>query len=170
MLLLYPLHRILNKRPWLSFTFHYASTISVSYCGFDCSCYHLYIPLCFYYIYGITRICDIPISFTFHYASTISHYRTPRHYRTPLYIPLCFYYILSDPQAGRCGKPLYIPLCFYYIHHSKGSQGSKKSTLHSTMLLLYRIFPTSLKPWMILYIPLCFYYIRYHLCLVISSR
>ena len=98
-----------------TFTFHYASTISVvAFNGFSQGVpLHstmlllylwstvissmiaiLYIPLCFYYILAHAVGFAVPPFFTFHYASTISV--TPHFEQaslTILYIPLCFYYI-----------------------------------------------------------------------------
>ena len=100
----------------VTFTFHYASTISME--GDVTTCFIiLYIPLCFYYI-GFNRSSRIMDQlFTFHYASTISiismqktriswtlhstmlllyhDYQSRLDYTVQLYIPLCFYYIIS---------------------------------------------------------------------------
>ena len=70
-------------------------------------------------LYHIAIPC-IPISFifTFHYASTISN--------------LCL-------SCFSCPVHLYIPLCFYYIKYSSFWYKNFDETLHSTMLLLYRV-------------------------------
>ena len=106
----------LRTLPYISFTFHYASTISK--CVLLISCYIplLYIPLCFYYIYVGRYSNHLYSIFTFHYASTIS-------------MLLCFLTCLH---------------CFFTFHYAStislrrtGLTGQVLS-LHSTMLLLYR--------------------------------
>ena len=137
MLLLYP-GRSGHARLPLSFTFHYASTLSIS--G--------EIP---------TRQC---LLFTFHYASTLSMtelFKPVDEIR--IYIPLCFYFILKDLlnlsddenlhstmlllypgqiRRIRWRGPIYIPLCFYFIKMS--------DSVYALPILIY--------------IPLCFYFIQ----------
>ena len=81
------------------------------------ACSTLYIPLCFYYIIWTSAITKRLITFTFHYASTIS----------------MFFRFLTFSLYS-----LYIPLCFYYILMMISPSSFPYSTLHSTMLLLYR--------------------------------
>ena len=143
---------------FVSFTFHYASTIS----------------------YLAVWIYDFEANFTFHYASTISHGRIRKTNTKWLYIPLCFYYIIVI--LNRIHKDcyftfhyastiswssmrlamytlLYIPLCFYYIPAYWRLAWVSPPPLHSTMLLLYPP-QTATSPYRHqLYIPLCFYYI-----------
>ena len=98
-----------------AFTFHYASTLSITdkflhthsmnlhstmlllyqvlNNGFQCT-HPIYIPLCFYFISpsggSLLPVC----AFTFHYASTLSG--VPAAEKTTegnIYIPLCFYFI-----------------------------------------------------------------------------
>ena len=98
-----------------AFTFHYASTISCSSEGLM----SLFSPL------HSTMLLLYPAyngkgaytnNFTFHYASTISYQvYFPLVLRIWLYIPLCFYYIECSYCITADGKALYIPLCFYYI-------------------------------------------------------
>ena len=77
------------------FTFHYASTLSdFPSCTFN-SDFYIYIPLCFYFIQNRRSSTDVRFKFTFHYASTLS---ASRLFLLPpfgiIYIPLCFYFIL----------------------------------------------------------------------------
>ena len=94
MLLLYPDAYSDTPQGGITFTFHYASTISDNFPNFMKYIVYLYIPLCFYYIGIYSKRPWAFTHFTFHYASTISwsghHLCGSLH---TLYIPLCFYYI-----------------------------------------------------------------------------
>ena len=74
------------------FTFHYASTLSITDKHYYINI-NIYIPLCFYFIYdaGITPYCTA--WFTFHYASTLSEFLFVLSVFCCIYIPLCFYFI-----------------------------------------------------------------------------
>ena len=101
----------------LSFTFHYASTLSKRV--FNCACVliWIYIPLCFYFI--IFQFCPAPLLFS-------------------IYIPLCFYFIDELIRVSKHQIIIYIPLCFYFIGKSLSGTLYDVAHLHSTMLLLYR--------------------------------
>ena len=117
MLLLYL--QCLYIRPHVQSTLHSTMLLLYRiYCRVGLQYFLLYIPLCFYYIEECVFKCKTKGHFTFHYASTISS-QDKYHQNTPLflYIPLCFYYIAS---------------CWRYVLPSLLS-------LHSTMLLLYRL-------------------------------
>ena len=137
MLLLYP-HRTLQAR--------------------ERSC--IYIPLCFYFI--------------------------PRAYEDSaesklIYIPLCFYFI----KKGYNGRFAFYIFTFHYastlsrevhmeltrrdgftFHYASTLSDFKRllriiaTYLHSTMLLLYRIWKNKKRSRKLIYIPLCFYFIR----------
>ena len=120
-----------------TFTFHYASTLSVyRYRGGIQSK-----KFTFHYAStlsdAIMARIDTQTRFTFHYASTLSrpHPRTAGNTlylhstmlllypccdvaterRILIYIPLCFYFILSAPAQWKLCFLIYIPLCFYFI-------------------------------------------------------
>ena len=137
------------------FTFHYASTISLSSYPVAALEIYLYIPLCFYYIMPLiimhSRLSQLYIPLCFYYIlrqgsqpSRFSKLYIPLclkplpqwALRSILYIPLCFYYIHNWWLLCQGRYPLYIPLCFYYILELlKANIGLEP--LHSTMLLLY---------------------------------
>ena len=180
MLLLYPLFSKTLESLGFTFTFHYASTLSVL----------------------AAEKRNVYTLFTFHYASTLSISRWRIHDLDGIYIPLCFYFIkfkLStsfdcifhlhstmlllyrirsiypgysyiftfhyastlSPQVLICKDQLliYIPLCFYFIYF-RSSITRSHSNLHSTMLLLYRRTCPLCIDCENIYIPLCFYFIR----------
>ena len=102
-----------------SFTFHYASTLSISRYFF----WMLTISFTFHYASTLSNrtLCTVYCYtlFTFHYASTLSTKRFP-----------------SIPQYS----VIYIPLCFYFIvDYGTWIKFCWKTYLHSTMLLLYQI-------------------------------
>ena len=137
MLLLYPVYRDRPGPAWLiyiplcfyfipytgtvpvlhgSFTFHYASTLSVPQildqvldshlhstmlllypimtAMRGCPAMLIYIPLCFYFIVSDRQDAQIV---------------------TIIYIPLCFYFIPLATLGCHQSKKIYIPLCFYFI-------------------------------------------------------
>ena len=118
MLLLYPIVLVSASVLFLSFTFHYASTLSAAASDIDFCLSFIYIPLCFYFIVYPFHLFRKFHLFTFHYASTLSSVPTALTGNTEL---------------------IYIPLCFYFIPHLSGSRSSTGIHLHSTMLLLYHV-------------------------------
>ena len=116
MLLLYPCPALEYAIYNPLFTFHYASTISVN----------------------VIQAVGQRNCFTFHYASTISRRWCGSTSDFCLYIPLCFYYIMEATGKHQRIFYLYIPLCFYYIRNREAFGDFDQTTLHSTMLLLYR--------------------------------
>ena len=136
MLLLYP-GRSGHARLPLSFTFHYASTLSIS--G--------EIP---------TRQC---LLFTFHYASTLSvqesviacpTFQFTFHYASTL---SCF--VISQ-------RPFIRSFTFHYASTLSTKHFLKTGQilhLHSTMLLLYPLSRITVSSISSIYIPLCFYFI-----------
>ena len=77
-----------------SFTFHYASTLSQSTERLRHG-YHIYIPLCFYFIKCVYHFCG---------------------FLDDIYIPLCFYFIAGRTTLRSAVHGIYIPLCFYFIN------------------------------------------------------
>ena len=77
-----------------SFTFHYASTLSIVGAEHIERIDAIYIPLCFYFI----NPCSLS-----------------RRYIDSIYIPLCFYFIYSWNASFCRTSIIYIPLCFYFI-------------------------------------------------------
>ena len=103
------------RKPLLSFTFHYASTLSKRRHGRKRDCNKIYIPLCFYFIEIMNEKADRQIQ---------------------IYIPLCFYFILS--RLIQCLK------CFEFTFHYASTLSGLgsflpgiRNNLHSIMLLLY---------------------------------
>ena len=94
MLLLYQ-ERQISSFTADEFTFHYASTLSLSTKILFFVIFLIYIPLCFYFIV-----------FLFFIVPTIIF----------IYIPLCFYFIAIKPYCSHSLRSIYIPLCFYFIH------------------------------------------------------
>ena len=92
MLLLYLIWKHTYSAP-AEFTFHYASTLSVS-TSKHLHQHHIYIPLCFYFIIYFI------IKQTLH---------------SLIYIPLCFYFIIGAAFRIFFFIFIYIPLCFYFI-------------------------------------------------------
>ena len=69
-------------------------------------------------------------------------------------------YLTGKARRG-CYKLIYIPLCFYFIG-KRPSSATGLPNLHSTMLLLYRLFLRLSVSGISIYIPLCFYFIDVH--------
>ena len=142
MLLLYPSVPLLATLAKITFTFHYASTLSrtIFWPGPPNSYLHstmlllyhpagaaralidrIYIPLCFYFI-----ACDFSglvsgTAFTFHYASTLSQ-------GIARLLSWCFHLhstmlllYLMRPVNDVSSMSIYIPLCFYFIGHRPGT-------------------------------------------------
>ena len=130
---------------YASFTFHYASTLSVVISGnlaiyiylhstmlllypaaapIFFAIFLIYIPLCFYFIRDKeTHIRNIS-TFTFHYASTLSRCdrcssQKPRQY---LHSTMLLLYRCSV-QRTECELQIYIPLCFYFIEAGRSRTG-----------------------------------------------
>ena len=135
MLLLYPL-RFWSARISCLFTFHYASTLSISArvlqghtliyiplcfyfigdAGVVCKVYDfIYIPLCFYFIVSVKHMDELSFLFTFHYASTLSVHLLQKSLRGNLFT---FHYAST-------------------LSIQKWRRSIKCINLHSTMLLLY---------------------------------
>ena len=203
MLLLYQV-RTGRKRYLISFTFHYASTLSNSPLGNALNAANKFT---FHYASTLSKYRAHSMShgwlFTFHYASTLSEFANQCGKKILIYIPLCFYFIAVVPPMSSAGSGsftfhyastlshvsvlliscilIYIPLCFYFIwvtgydindydkftfHYASTLSLSERYNivddphLHSTMLLLYRIWRTDWPgQWSAIYIPLCFYFI-----------
>ena len=182
MLLLYPQVNPCRSIWRISFTFHYASTLSYKGTGereennnlhstmlllypikstwFSSLPRRIYIPLCFYFI-GRCGLIFISIFINLH-STMLLLYPNALHmlFQTLcIYIPLCFYFIPKDlDQEDRAA-----PFTFHYA--STLSQYSRcvqvmELNLHSTMLLLYRRKEQRNKTSKHIYIPLCFYFIR----------
>ena len=99
-----------------SFTFHYASTLSVPQILDQVLDSHLHSTMLLLYpIMTAMRGCPAML----------------------IYIPLCFYFIVSDRQDAQIVTIIYIPLCFYFIEIFDHSVVPAVDHLHSTMLLLY---------------------------------
>ena len=113
MLLLYREHP--GKYPYCyQFTFHYASTLSISQALHGCNKLHLHSTMLLLYrfsLFSFTIFCFI-------------------------YIPLCFYFIRRITGCGMPDIIIYIPLCFYFIKFHVFRK-AEIIYLHSTMLLLY---------------------------------
>ena len=146
------------------FTFHYASTLSKTSTDPDPGCHNLHSTMLLLYrssrrilqaghihlhstmllLYRIpsSRLTVSPLWFTFHYASTLSEFALFIFILLYfIYIPLCFYFIILPLLPGRQESAIYIPLCFYFIADHP-SMPESALHLHSTMLLLYRIWPS----------------------------
>ena len=141
MLLLYRVYDG-SKSCAASFTFHYASTLSVtSLIAIFATL--IYIPLCFYFIDKSARRKCFGRGFTFHYASTLSRFlHLVKSLRFHLHsIMLLLYQSLQTVSL----KPLQhlhsIMLLLYPF--SIFSTIRSTTNLHSIMLLLYRIHQES---------------------------
>ena len=159
MLLLYRFSVLSKSTAYISFTFHYASTLSKASGETLYKLSHLhstmlllylnetpspdtwppiYIPLCFYFIKVSTPYDILLLTFTFHYASTLS---LPHTVYTPADVTFTFHYASTLSSApARVPQyifPIYIPLCFYFI------------------LAAFRAYAFRYP----IYIPLCFYFI-----------
>ena len=114
MLLLYLTEFIMLVGIPASFTFHYASTLSIMVLIFMAASL-IYIPLCFYFIL-----------------------RLPSNTRGSvfIYIPLCFYFISNTNMGMMQG----FKFTFHYastLSKTNIVKNMEKDHLHSTMLLLY---------------------------------
>ena len=124
----------------LSFTFHYASTLSrntghtqsplsdlhstmllLYHTTFELppNQYHtIYIPLCFYFIRHRQQMKQLKL---YLHSTMLLLYLTPNIIGKEsliIYIPLCFYFISSILQLLMMLVCIYIPLCFYFIPKS----------------------------------------------------
>ena len=122
----------------LSFTFHYASTLS------RCPLFlrHVQIDLhsTMLLLYRFHRVLVIVVYDDLHSTMLLLYpdWLLPRGIPSPIYIPLCFYFIGFLPSL--CTRPvlIYIPLCFYFIRVLVFLH-IVRPDLHSTMLLLYPV-------------------------------
>ena len=142
----------------MTFTFHYASTLSVWWLynqrGFSLFTFHYASTLSAYQ--GALR--SGKKVFTFHYASTLSEKSARLNTEWIIYIPLCFYFIIFPMKfivarekftfhyASTLSYPeteSQFPILFTFHYASTLSQSPRKIfipdyfDLHSTMLLLY---------------------------------
>ena len=164
----------------IKFTFHYASTLSISGTTASAADVHLHSTMLLLYLDQHCRACLIYNTFTFHYASTLSTitvYTEIAYYNLHSTM-LLLYRIRYFHQFAI--SSIYIPLCFYFIKLTTKSRSYKISNLHSTMLLLYpgttsapstssiftfhyasTLSKTGNHPpaRFCIYIPLCFYFI-----------
>ena len=121
----------------LSFTFHYASTLSTR---------------------AVMPTRTTP-AFTFHYASTLSHVEG---LSDVLIAEFTFHYASTLSKHGEALKHFEIPFTFHYAStlYQTGPRGNRKRrNLHSTMLLLYLVEASPDDHFVLIYIPLCFYFI-----------
>ena len=138
MLLLYLSSRILKLETSVTFTFHYASTLSIT--GWSAYFFFLiYIPLCFYFIRA--------------------HPESKTMYNHYLHSTMLLLYRFCRDFWKAFMQYLHSTMLLLYPAAEQG-ENYDDPHLHSTMLLLYhRSFGYSVtKNW--IYIPLCFYFIR----------
>ena len=163
-----------------SFTFHYASTISLNQGSGTARRLHLHSTLLLLYRSRLSGtqgcVSDLHSTMLLLYPWRICSLIAS----CSIYIPLCFYYIRVHTQTSVHEYLIYIPLCFYYIlgcrvdiQHKLNlhstmlllyqyvDEDAERSDvdLHSTMLLLYQYLEINRVLHSIIYIPLCFYYI-----------
>ena len=120
--------------------------------------FHIYIPLCFYFIPTPHEGNPSGIRFTFHYASTLSRYKEAFLSSYFIYIPLCFYFITRSIRFIPWVPFIYIPLCFYFIPSSSiACCITSVFTFHYASTLSRFLLQKSYVPK--IYIPLCFYFI-----------
>ena len=132
------LDRTFHIRKNIEFTFHYASTLSVT--GWNLVfIYRIYIPLCFYFIgisFSNTRPClHLHSTMLLLYRIDVSNWQAGINH---LHSTMLLLY-----PAHRCHLPgnphtIYVPLCFYFIQDISAVKTDNPEYLHSTMLLLYR--------------------------------
>ena len=139
MLLLYRMPRSSLRPVSMSFTFHYASTLS----SFSRSALWILIVFTFHYASTLSECVSDEFccgcEFTFHYASTLSYH------------PADSLFHLSD---------LHSTMLLLYLSAFR-PLGLYTFNLHSTMLLLYHSFSRTAYCSVTIYIPLCFYFICY---------
>ena len=121
----------------LLFTFHYASTLSLT----DCLRWRIresiYIPLCFYFIEKIWDMSTLNADYL--HSTMLLLYRSavhPGQHSIPIYIPLCFYFI----KYAFWDNAETVLFTFHYastLSISSILTDSDFLNLHSTMLLLY---------------------------------
>ena len=122
----------------------------------------IYIPLCFYFIGErntrrgffpdlhstmllLYRFCGASAYFMWAHLHSTMLLLYQRYFlifvfdKSNIYIPLCFYFISKAYEDSAESKLIYIPLCFYFICMGPPGSTWRRSNLHSTMLLLYRI-------------------------------
>ena len=144
----------------LTFTFHYASTLSRAEMHIRGYAIHIYIPLCFYFILSRDMAKNKNFVFTFHYASTLSIAFVIAAYAS---FQFTFHYASTlsgdDGNNSALKANLHSTMLLLYPKFREGSS-SHETNLHSTMLLLYRIFCSFAEVHLMdIYIPLCFYFI-----------
>ena len=99
---------------YLTFTFHYASTLSGRR-EKGARENDIYIPLCFYFIRGSRRKKRRLESFTFHYASTLSAMTDMSdNANKNLHSTMLLLYRFVKYETAT-SILIYIPLCFYFI-------------------------------------------------------
>ena len=161
MLLLYHFRAVHMALILKVFTFHYASTLSIThtlifYFRFDLHSTMLllyrshnrnhahspgiYIPLCFYFI--VWPSSNISSIASYLHSTMLLLYLTPRH-------------SAHTPDLHLHSTMLLL----YLVLHEKGT--IPHIYLHSTMLLLYPSRAVTFPPFDAIYIPLCFYFIGY---------
>ena len=131
----------------IRFTFHYASTLSPAAGPYDRKQHHLHSTMLLLYLISLCRSLNI-IVFTFHYASTLS--------------------CIPDASGGMIWY-LHSTMLLLYLRTCL-SRISFCSNLHSTMLLLYPPASTTFCTSICIYIPLCFYFIPLLQKTALSSR
>ena len=118
MLLLYRFSVLSKSTAYISFTFHYASTLSKASGETLYKLSHLHSTMLLLYLNETPSPDTWP----------------------PIYIPLCFYFITFVTVRFISVILIYIPLCFYFIKENPEQTKGDRRDLHSTMLLLYRIW------------------------------
>ena len=167
----------------IPFTFHYASTLSLTLLCVSL-CIVIYIPLCFYFIGARGAWMRTLITFTFHYASTLS---IESYWSLIILNEFTFHYASTLSKTFSSQKISNLIFTFHYastlstiigdrgnldtnLHSTmlllyqdqEGQMVLKEANLHSTMLLLYQVIDVSEHQGVInIYIPLCFYFIRH---------
>ena len=100
----------------VTFTFHYASTLSDLEMLLREEQKFIYIPLCFYFIDNSHDAGLYNALFTFHYASTLSIQSIWKRYWSGLFT---FHYAstlsIANATFNGADVDIYIPLCFYFI-------------------------------------------------------
>ena len=150
-----------SRTSWvISFTFHYASTLSQCWCKRiqDRSC--IYIPLCFYFIGWCGDERDRCIVNLHSTMLLLYRFSLPQQQNScPIYIPLCFYFIELEKREisseieftfhyastlssmSRWEERRFKKFTFHYastLSEQKLQLIRQTKYLHSTILLLYR--------------------------------
>ena len=141
-----------------TFTFHYASTISILRQQKSMESLALHSTMLLLYpVYTVFR--ESENHFTFHYASTISPVRQAVEVRHSVFT---FHYASTISTSANSSQTAEQNFTFHYASTISGKRWkihSYLTSLHSTMLLLYPLKYGYNEKENILYIPLCFYYI-----------